>query len=62
MNRENKKKELFTKVRNGEIRVLIGSTAKCGAGTNIQDKLIAIHHIDTPYRPANLTQRNRQTE
>lgn len=59
---ENKKKELFTKVRNGEIRVLIGSTAKCGAGTNIQDKLIAIHHIDTPYRPADLTQRNRQTE
>ena len=55
---ESKKKELFTKVRKGDVRILIGSTAKCGAGTNIQDKLIAIHHLDTPYRPADLTQRN----
>lgn len=56
---ETKKKELFSKVRQGDIRVLIGSTSKMGAGTNVQDKIIAIHHLDTPYRPADLTQRNR---
>lgn len=55
---ETKKKELFAKVRKGEIRVLIGSTSKMGAGTNVQDKIIALHHLDTPYRPADLTQRN----
>lgn len=57
-NNEVKKKELFTKVRNGDVRVLIGSTAKMGAGTNCQDKIIAIHHIDTPFRPSDFTQRN----
>lgn len=54
---ENKKEELFNDVRNGNIRVIIGSTAKCGAGTNMQDKLYALHHLDTPYRPADLEQR-----
>jgi hypothetical protein len=48
---EVKKKELFAKVRNGTIRILIGSTAKMGAGTNVQDKLIALHHLDCPWRP-----------
>lgn len=55
---ESKKKELFSKVRNGDVRILIGSTQKMGAGTNVQDKLIAIHHLDCPWRPADLTQRN----
>ena len=55
---ETKKKELFTKVRNGEVRVLIGSTSKMGAGTNVQNKIIALHHLDCPWRPADLTQRN----
>ena len=54
---EAKKKELFSKVRTGKIRVLIGSTAKMGAGTNVQQKLIAIHHTDCPWRPADLQQR-----
>lgn len=54
---ESKKKELFAKVRKGEVRVLIGSTSKMGAGTNVQDRIIALHHLDTPYRPADLTQR-----
>ena len=57
-NNETKKKELFAKVRKGEVRVLIGSTSKMGAGTNVQDKIIALHHLDTPYRPADLIQRN----
>lgn len=51
---EAKKKELFSKVRQGKVRVLLGSTAKCGAGTNIQDKLIALHHLDCPWRPSDL--------
>ncbi|WP_295095087.1 DEAD/DEAH box helicase family protein, partial [Ruminococcus sp.] len=51
---ETKKKELFSKIRKGQVRVLIGSTAKCGAGTNIQDKLIALHHLDCPWRPSDL--------
>jgi N12 class adenine-specific DNA methylase len=55
---EVKKKELFAKVRNGDVRVLIGSTSKMGAGTNVQDKLVALHHLDCPWRPADLTQRN----
>ena len=55
---ETKKKELFSKVRKGEVRVLIGSTSKMGAGTNVQDKIIALHHLDCPWRPADLTQRN----
>lgn len=54
---EVKKKELFSKVRSGQVRVLIGSTAKMGAGTNVQQKLIAIHHTDCPWRPADLAQR-----
>ena len=54
---EAKKKELFSKVRSGQIRILIGSTAKMGAGTNVQQKLIAIHHTDCPWRPADLQQR-----
>ena len=54
---EVKKKELFAKVRKGDVRVLIGSTSKMGAGTNVQDKIIALHHLDTPWRPSDLTQR-----
>lgn len=54
---ESKKKELFGKVRSGQIRVLIGSTQKMGAGTNVQKKLIAEHHLDCPWRPADLQQR-----
>ena len=55
---EVKKKELFSKVRSGEVRVLIGSTSKMGAGTNVQDKLIAVHHLDCAWKPSSLTQRN----
>ena len=57
-NTETRKKELFAKVRIGEVRVLIGSTAKMGAGTNVQNKIVALHHLDCPWRPADLTQRN----
>jgi hypothetical protein len=56
-NSEAKKKELFGKVRSGQIRVLIGSTQKMGAGTNCQQKLIALHHLDCPWRPSDLQQR-----
>ena len=56
-NTEAKKKELFGKVRSGQIRVLIGSTQKMGAGTNVQHKLIALHHLDCPWRPSDLQQR-----
>lgn len=52
------KKELFSKVRNGNVRVLIGSTQKCGAGMNVQDRLIALHDIDCPWRPGDLVQRS----
>ena len=52
------KQALFTRVRNGEVRVLLGSTNKMGTGTNCQQKLIALHHLDCPYRPADLEQRN----
>jgi len=52
-----KKKELFGKVRNGNVRVLIGSTEKMGAGTNVQKKLVALHHLDCPWRPSDLAQR-----
>ena len=55
---ETKKKELFSKVRQGEVRVLMGSTSKMGAGTNVQDKLIATHHLDCAWKPSDLTQRN----
>jgi len=54
---EVKKKELFAKVRSGKIRLLMGSTFKCGAGTNIQDRLVALHDLDCPWRPADLAQR-----
>ena len=56
-NTEVQKKELFGKVRSGQIRVLIGSTQKMGAGTNVQHKLIALHHLDCPWRPSDLQQR-----
>ena len=52
-----KKKELFAKVRSGNVRVLLGSTAKMGAGTNVQDRLIALHDLDAPWRPGDLEQR-----
>lgn len=55
---EVKKKELFSKVRKGQVRVLMGSTQKMGAGTNVQDKLIATHHLDCAWKPSDLTQRN----
>ena len=58
---EQKKQELFKKVRKGEVRVLIGSTAKMGAGTNVQNKLIASHDIDCPWRPSDLEQRLGRT-
>jgi hypothetical protein len=54
---ETKKKELYAKVRAGHVRVLIGSTFKLGAGTNVQDKLIALHDLDCPWRPRDLEQR-----
>ena len=54
---EVQKKELFAKVREGEVRILIGSTQKMGAGTNAQQKLIALHHLDAPWRPSDLEQR-----
>ena len=55
---EAKKKELFAKVRTGKVRVLLGSTQKMGAGTNVQDKLVAVHHLDVGWRPSDMTQRN----
>lgn len=55
---EAKKKELFSKVRQGNVRILMGSTSKMGAGTNVQDKLIATHHLDCAWKPSDLTQRN----
>ncbi len=56
------KKELFSKVRSGQVRVLIGSTQKMGAGTNVQDRLIALHDLDCPWRPRDLTQRKGRIE
>ncbi len=55
---EVKKKDLFAKVRSGNVRVLLGSTQKMGAGTNVQDRLVAVHHLDVGWRPADMTQRN----
>ena len=55
---ENKKAELFSKVRSGQVRVLLGSTAKMGAGTNVQTLLVAVHHLDIGWRPSDMTQRN----
>ena len=57
-----KKKELFAKVRSGEVRILLGSTQKMGAGTNVQDRLIAIHNLDCPWRPSDLEQRQGRIE
>ena len=53
---ETKKAELFSKVRSGQVRILLGSTPKLGAGTNIQDRLVALHHLDAPWKPADLEQ------
>lgn len=61
-NTDVQKKELFGKVRSGQVRVLIGSTAKMGAGTNVQDRLIASHDLDCPWRPRDLTQRKGRIE
>ena len=55
-NTEVKKAELFAKVRSGQVRFLLGSTAKMGAGTNVQDRLIALHHLDVPWRPSDIEQ------
>ncbi len=56
-NTEEQKKELFAKVRKGQVRILLGSTSKMGAGTNVQDRLIALHDLDAPWRPSDLEQR-----
>ena len=56
-NTEARKKELFAKVRSGQVRVLMGSTFKMGAGMNVQDRLIALHDLDCPWRPGDLEQR-----
>ncbi|MFQ7078252.1 MAG: helicase-related protein, partial [Christensenellaceae bacterium] len=56
--KDNEKLNLFNKVNAGKIRILLGSTEKCGAGTNVQKRLKAIHHLDAPYRPRDLIQRN----
>lgn len=55
---DKKRADLFEKVRQGEVRVLLGSTSKVGTGTNVQNKLLAVHHIDVPWRPSDLTQRD----
>ena len=55
---EVKKKNLFSKVNDGQVRILLGSTQKMGAGTNVQERLIAVHHLDVGWRPADMTQRN----
>ena len=55
---EAKKNELFSKVRTGQVRILLGSTAKMGAGTNVQDRLVAVHHLDVGWKPSDMTQRN----
>ena len=56
-NTDLQKQVLFDDVRNGNVRIILGSTEKCGAGTNMQDNLVALHHLDTPYRPSDLAQR-----
>ena len=61
-NTDAQKKELFAKVRSGEVRILLGSTQKMGAGTNVQDRLIAIHNLDCPWRPSDLEQRQGRLE
>ena len=61
-NTEVRKKELFAKVRTGQVRVLLGSTTKMGAGTNVQDRLVALHDLDCPWRPGDLAQRKGRIE
>ena len=61
-NTEARKKELFSKVRTGQVRVLLGSTQKMGAGTNVQDRLVALHDLDCPWRPGDLAQRKGRIE
>ena len=61
-NTEVRKKELFAKVRTGQVRVLLGSTVKMGAGTNVQDRLVALHDLDCPWRPGDLAQRKGRIE
>ena len=56
-NTDEQKQALFDRVNSGAVRVLIGSTEKCGAGTNVQKRLVALHHLDTPYRPSDMEQR-----
>ena len=58
-NTELRKTELFGKVRSGQVRFLIGSTQKMGAGTNVQDRLIALHHLDVPWRPSDIEQQEK---
>ena len=55
-NTETRKAELFGKVRSGQVRFLLGSTQKMGAGTNVQDRLLALHHLDVPWRPSDIEQ------
>ena len=55
---EAKKAALFSKVRSGDVRILLGSTAKMGAGTNVQDRLVVVHHLDVGWKPSDMTQRN----
>ena len=57
-NTDKQKQDLFNAINAGTVRVLIGSTEKCGAGTNVQERLVALHHLDAPYRPRDLIQRN----
>ena len=61
-NTEKRKAELFAKVRSGQVRFLLGSTAKMGAGTNVQDRLIALHHLDVPWRPSDIEQQEGKHE
>ncbi|MFI3201164.1 MAG: helicase-related protein, partial [Eubacteriales bacterium] len=59
---EVQKKELYNKVRNGDVRVMLGSTSKCGSGMNVQDRLVALHDLDAPWRPGDLRQRSGRIE
>ncbi|MFD0351857.1 helicase-related protein [Kitasatospora aburaviensis] len=59
---DQEKEELFEAARTGRIAVLIGSTSKMGAGTNVQDRAVALHHLDAPWRPADVEQRNGRVE
>ncbi len=59
---EVQKKELYAKIRNGDVRIMIGSTSKCGSGMNVQDRLVALHDLDAPWRPGDLRQRSGRIE